>query len=329
MAIPKKLKTRWQIYSEELSQVRELTKDFTQSPFGFTEEGLLDFRGIYFGNPKEVPAYEVIHIDDLSLCNADFSGSVWRGVVLWSTDKNSPASIKNVVFDQSSFETWFGAKDYLMENCSFTDCKYKDVHFYCHSINRCNFENIKKSSRFTFSIDKMIENCRFTGEMVKVNFWQSPMQNCIFEGRLYDCSFAGVKNDHFKELVNNKRPKTIADLDNRMLNIDFSKADLVVCNFSHYIHLDLVKPSPNNCILKLTDEFYSELQKLIKQKAGTLTEEMLNYIPLFCKPHEQIPYRCFYKEDNRYKSPEFNKLYYELICEAAKNTNTRICDKQN
>jgi hypothetical protein len=86
MAVSIKLKRRWDVYTT-LEEVLSATQNLSVSPFGLTEEGLQDFRGIKLigkieevsipaqGGTRWITKTENIHA---SLSYADFSGSLWQ-----------------------------------------------------------------------------------------------------------------------------------------------------------------------------------------------------------------------------------------------------------
>ena len=86
MAISIKLKRRWDEYPT-LQDVLAATQNLSVSPFGLTEEGLQDFRGIKpigkieevstpaRGGTRRITKTENIHT---SLSYADFSGLPWQ-----------------------------------------------------------------------------------------------------------------------------------------------------------------------------------------------------------------------------------------------------------
>ena len=96
MAISTKLKKRWDVYPT-LQELLTATQNLSVSPFGLTEEGLQDFRGIkLIGERVQVPlrnGYMWENISKplhISLSYADFSGSVWQYFAIEETDDSNP-----------------------------------------------------------------------------------------------------------------------------------------------------------------------------------------------------------------------------------------------
>ena len=236
MAISTKLKKRWDVYPT-LQELLTATQNLSVSPFGLTEEGLQDFRGIkLIGERVQVPlrnGYMWENISQplhISLSYADFSGSVWQYFAIEETDDFTPV-IDHVIFDESMFQLSAYAicgNGATFLSCSFAGCKYKWGDFIGATLKDCRFTQIKKNVRLKFNSCKLLENCLFSGEIHKALFGYSNLKNCTFEGLLYDCSFEGV------EKIGNLRKGEIIPpekVDNRMDGLDFSKADIIMCSF--------------------------------------------------------------------------------------------------
>ena len=236
MAISIKPKKRWDVYPA-LQDVLAATKNLSVSPFGLTEEGLQDFRGIkLIGERAQVPLRNGYMWENISkplhtsLSYADFSGSVWQYFAIEETADFTPV-IDHVIFDESVFELSAYAicgNGATFLSCGFAGCKYKWGEFIGATLKDCRFTQIKKNVRLKFNRCKSLENCLFSGEIHKALFWYSNLKDCTFEGLLYDCSFYGA------EKTGNLRKGEIIPpekVDNRMDGVDFSKADIIMCNF--------------------------------------------------------------------------------------------------
>ncbi|MDO4881392.1 MAG: pentapeptide repeat-containing protein [Capnocytophaga sp.] len=332
MAISIKLKKRWDIYPT-LQDVLTATQNLSVSPFGLTEEGLQDFRGIkLIGERKSVPLREGYMWENISkplhtsLSYADFSGSVWQYFAIEETE-DFTAVIDHVIFDESVFELSAYAicgRDATFLSCSFANCKYKWGEFIRATLKDCRFTQIKKNVRLKFNSCKLLENCLFSGEIHKTLFWHSNLKNCTFEGVLYDCSFYGV------EKIGDLRKGEIIppeNVDNRMDGVDFSKAELIMCNFTSFCYLDKVKPSEKNCIFKATDEFYSYLLATIERSDSPLKKDLTKWAALLYAPHITEPYRVAHPDDLSFKYPEkvaLSQTLYDFVCEAAEATGCRV-----
>ena len=330
MAISIKLKKRWDVYPT-LQDVLAATKNLSVSPFGLTEEGLQDFRGIKLvGERAQVPLRNGYMRENISkplhtsLSYADFSGSVWQYFAIEETADFTPV-IDHVIFDESVFELSAYAicgNGATFLSCSFVGCKYKWGEFIGAMLKDCRFTQIKKNVRLKFNSCKLLEDCLFSGEIHKALFWHSSLKNCTFEGTLYDCSFYGVE-----KITDLRRGEIIPpeNVDNRMDGVDFSKADIIMCNFWSFCYLDKVKPSKNNCVFKVTDEFYSCLLSVIENSDSPLKEELIKEAKSDFAPHPTTPYEVIHPKDFLYpEKAELAQALYDLVCEAAEATGCRV-----
>lgn len=112
-----------------------------------------------------------------------------------------------------------------------------------------------------------------------------------------------------------------------MDGVDFSKADIIMCNFWSFCYLDKVKPSKNNCVFKATDEFYDCLLATIESSDSPLKEGLIRKAKLFYAPHNTAPYEVAHPGNLSFKHPEVAKLsraLYDFVCRAAEATGCRI-----
>ncbi len=330
MAISIKLKKRWDVYPA-LQDVLAATKNLSVSPFGLTEEGLQDFRGIkLIGERAQVPLRNGYMWENVSkplhtsLSYADFSGSVWQYFAIEETEDFIPV-IDHVIFDESVFELSAYAicgNGATFLSCSFAGCKYKWGDFIGATLKDCRFTQIKKNVRLKFNRCKSLENCLFSGEIHKALFWHSSLKNCTFEGTLYDCSFYGVE-----KITDLRKGEIIPpeNVDNRMDGVDFSKADIIMCNFWSFCYLDKVKPSKNNCVFKVTDEFHNCLLSIIKNSDSPLKEELIKEAKSDFAPHPTTPYEVIHPKDFLYpEKAELAQALYNFVCKAAEATGCRV-----
>ena len=190
------------------------------------------------------------------------------------------------------------------------------------TLKDCRFTQIKKNVRLKFNSCKLLEDCFFSGEIHKALFWHSSLKNCAFEGTLYDCSFYGVE-----KITDLRKGEIIPpeNVDNRMDGVDFSKADIIMCNFWSFCYLDKVKPSKNNCVFKVTDEFYSCLLSIIENSDSPLKEELIKEAKSDYSPHPTTPYEVIHPKDFLYpEKAELAQALYDLVCEAAEATGCRV-----
>ena len=324
MPIPTKLKKRWDVYPT-LQDVLTATHNLSQSPFGLTEDGLHDFRGIKLQMPSDSVYYEN-HELPVSLHRADFSGSTWENVSLTTADDAQPCIVFDCLFDESKhYNSLSSFSRICFENCSFHACTFKHFYF-AGSLKNCRITGIKKNnSKLEFGCD-FISDCLFEGEMRKLKFWGSPLDNCTFKGTLYDCSFEGLNINSDKWKQGYVSPD---EVDNRFNNLDCTEAEFIMCTFHSFCYLDRVKPSSNNCLVHITDEFFAELNRLIASQADAdLTGKLLDWARLFYRPHIQIPYKFAHPDDfvhaNKPETIPFARQLYDFVCQAAEATGCRV-----
>ena len=104
-----------------------------------------------------------------------------------------------------------------------------------------------------------------------------------------------------------------------MDGVDFSKADIIMCSFWSFCYLDKVKPSKNNCVFKVTDEFYDCLLATIESSDSPLKEELIGKARLFYAPHNTAPYEVAHPGNLSFKHPEVAEL-----SRAAETTGCRV-----
>ena len=101
----------------------------------------------------------------------------------------------------------------------------------------------------------------------------------------------------------------------------------IMCGFQSFCYLDKVKPSKNNCIFKVTDEFQNYLLTAIESSDSPLKEKLIEYAKLFYAPHTTTPYEVAHPNNFSFKHPEETELsqqLYNFVCEAAEATGCRV-----
>ena len=112
-----------------------------------------------------------------------------------------------------------------------------------------------------------------------------------------------------------------------MDGVDFSKADIIMCSFQSFCYLDKVKPSKNNCVFKVTDEFHNYLLTAIESSGSSLKERLIEYAELFYAPHTTTPYEVAHPNNFSFKNPEEAELsqqLYDFVCKASEATGCRV-----
>jgi len=88
-----------------------------------------------------------------------------------------------------------------------------------------------------------------------------------------------------------------------------------------------VKPSKNNCVFKVTDEFHNYLLTAIESSDSPLKEKLIEYAKLFYAPHTTTPYEVAHPNNFSFKHPEEAELsqqLYNFVCKAAEATGCRV-----
>jgi uncharacterized protein YjbI with pentapeptide repeats len=325
------LKKRWNIFSDS-EEVFRKTRKFSVSPFGRTEEGLLDFRGLpltsslIIENDPGAGWCSEAHRADIS--DADFSESSWQGFDL------EHSTLERCRFSKAKFVGNLFFRETCFTGCVFEDCSFRDVRFVDSKIEKTHFRKLKvKTSKQLNFIAAKIDGCSFEGTMRKISFSMgavSSISHTSFSGTLTDCTFWGhpevILLDAEKGIYGKIPP---SEVDNRMDGVDFSKASLILCSISNsYCYLDkVIPPAPeNNCIALLNAAFYDRLTDLLTQEMPpALAEEAVSFTELFFKPHVCTPYGVMGPHDFVKDFGEDGaRRFYELFLRAAIETGVKV-----
>lgn len=147
-----------------------------QSPFGRTDNGQHDLRGITFTN-KSLKRLELFNID-FSEANLD---NLW---------------VEDCVFEECRFDrailTQLGVKGGRINNCSFrkSDMRSSFIGYDGTEISNCIFDGVRLArTKFRNAIFSRIE---FRGrEWSNIEFCPSGFWNCVFTGVFKGCMFYG------------------------------------------------------------------------------------------------------------------------------------------
>ena len=228
----KQLKDRWDKYpAKKLSGGLFGIKD-TKSPFGLTEEGYEDFRGI--------------HIED-TLKKANFMNADFSYASFGEMSRIYNCAFFNVLFYKADMQH-FSEHANLFKKCVFDQCKFNFAYIGGGSSQYENCLFIKnKFYRTTMFKKPEFYNCIFENNRLKgVDFSVAYFENCKFIGDIVDVPFRGDdpsgQSGEFKK--------------NIMKNIDFSHANLSWIGFTGGIPLNDIKlPSDKNIIF--IEDMYS------------------------------------------------------------------------
>jgi hypothetical protein len=197
------LRARWQYVAIDISR---------PSPFGKTDCGFDDFRGISLDWPEGVlrPTYQV------NFSQADFSF----------------CELVDISFENSNFDNCLFSKS-AWEDCSlnesgFVGCDFSDAKLTAVGlswINRSNFEHCSfkhsKLKKVTFKLcnfkDVTIDGDRWT----HLEFEETQFHRCHFEGKFEHCLFRGL--DHLRDKAEKVRQRGgifDSDMSSAVLGID-------------------------------------------------------------------------------------------------------------
>lgn len=259
----KKYRERWNIYSDaELKELIIGKGAFLNSPFGFTEDNLIDFRGYNFSNKE---------LHSLCIKDLDFSYSIF------SNSRIHKSIFKNVLFNNTKFEksTEHGN---TFNNCSFNKTTISRVHFgYDGSqYNNCYFDYAKILS--SIFIRAEFNYCFFSNIKINnVEFNASSFEYCTFSGLLNGVWFMG--EFQVPKIDNKKFGKPRL---NKMLNVDFNNAELKNLTFSSNCDLSTVilPKSGNYTLIDNLKEYIDEINKKKALQSQSIQYEIEKFIKL-------------------------------------------------
>ncbi|QKJ29001.1 pentapeptide repeat-containing protein [Mucilaginibacter mali] len=239
----------------------------------------------------------------------------------------SYAQIQKCKFSNCVFESVI-AKELEISASDFIDCVFKKVNFYCSFMNKnigsnsgsyvnCTFDeaNLTETSfRFPTIKNCVFKNCKLSA----TNFDGSRFDNCKFIGKVDSPLFKGYSVYAVKSILwifNRIDPKMYP---NKMLNVDFSEAEMKGVSFSHGIDL-------TTCIFPKGDQYI-----FIKNLNGTMTNVRETIATEWEDDEQERGLRLidnlFYdkrKQDQQMDfidtlftgnyDPEFDKIFFDLI----------------
>lgn len=103
---------------------------------------------------------------------------------------------------------------------------------------------------------------------------------------------------------------------------------LLCVAFGHFVIWIKSNPQKNNCVFKVTDEFYDCLLATIESSDSPLKEGLIGKAKLFYAPHNTAPYEVAHPGNPSFKHPEVAELsraLYDFVCRAAETTGRRVC----
>lgn len=297
---PKELIERWEspMASPFKERILNLAKKGGElsthlSPFGFTDSGKIDFRGI---------SIEHNMISRLIAKNIDFSHS----------------NFKHSRFYNSVFENcYFNSADFTDSSThggNQTDCTFENSKFNLASIGHDNTKYIRvlfRKCNFIRSGYVVPEfwscqwiDCKLTG----VNFEGSFFKDCNFEGKVSDVWFHG----YYTGVLDNVKGRK-----NEMENVSFENATISSLNFSDNCCLKTVKIPQNGSCYKYSNwiQKLTRLEIEVKKWEG---ESFINgdrFIKVFLEI-AKLTNQNWYILDTAWIETRFGKIPSEKIIQS-------------
>lgn len=175
-----------------------------ESPFGRTEEGYEDFRGLVIDEPFRLDSFL------LEACDLTY----FRGHNLIFLN----SIIRDCRFDQAKLR-WGDSKCEIL-NVSFLDADISGATFGMHRSRfyDCNFS--RSDLRGVNANRPLFEKCRFEkARITHAQFGNASFTSCVFKGKIKKCWFSAAAGSGFKEC-------------------DLREASFVDCNFRRMKFLD-------------------------------------------------------------------------------------------
>lgn len=262
----KELKERW---GPQAIKLRE------PSPFGLTDRGLHDFRGIGFRDTD---------LSNEKIFDSDFSYADFDELRI------KDSSFKNCVFFKAiltRISVWKGCFQF----CEFEKSDMRRAHlgFGGTYIENCSFKGA--NVRNTSLINTIFRNIEFEGNTwSKTDFGASGFWNCSFSGVLSDVMFRG------NHLLPSAKMQFGKAKDTGLHNVSFENAVLQWVGFDEYCELEnIILPSNGEAFVCRTDNLIEFLTKLTPD---TKEQRMLQkYVRIICPDPDTQPLRMVIKSD--------------------------------
>lgn len=255
--------------------------------------------------------FKHINLNDIDFSYADLSYTLWtyckfENLIMYSTNFSNvrlwACSMKNCNIEKTNLSgSLLGSR--LKKNSG----TYQGVVF-----KNSNFKN----TAYSFPL---FNNCSFIDcALDDVNFDGSRFENCIFKGKLYSPIFRGFTTKYEKRFFW-ERSINPYDFPNKMINVDFSDAQLYGVSFIDGVDISTCKLPKQGEYLLVNDleAVYSQVHDVVKQEwygeDKRLGLDIINNI-YYTKHHknqnQDIVDKAFLTEQF---SPEFGNRFFELI----------------
>lgn len=225
----KQLGTRWQIaagkdFVDRLTLMGRSGNGFSvsESPFGVTEDGLLDLRGLRITEKAELRRVAFSH--------ADFGAASWKGAWL------ERCTFTNAKFDGAGFQKIAEHGNEFID-CSFLKSSFREaaLGYKGSSFQRCTFDGVD-FNRAVF-VRPEFDGCAFYHcKLDGCDLNGSSFEQCRFVGSLRNVWFRGGFA-HPNDVSRYGQPRA-----NQMTDVSFESACLRDVTFSNGCNLASVKP---------------------------------------------------------------------------------------
>lgn len=252
----KQLKERWRSVQDQYEVflndlLTEQTVVLENLPFGYTEEGKCDLRGINLKGFDVNASSNRMVLNEVLFENCDFSFSDFEDLNLEQCQFNDclivSANWKNLLefenrFNQCVFHkvdfrhAFIGNRNSKYDTCTFDACNFQKCFLYSPQFLNVEFKNC---------------NLKY------IDFSGASFENCLFESKMSNVTFRGECIESNNENSGYKK--------NEMKQVSFEKLDFHDLDFSNDCHLDdlKVKKDPKYLLVK---DFKSKMTKLYKAR---------------------------------------------------------------
>ncbi|MGE4481421.1 hypothetical protein [Acidocella sp.] len=249
-------------------------------PFGKTEEGLFDFRGLTVRKPGLGP-FKVFRHAQFKLC--DFTAGTL------ATTHVEHSVFQDCVFDYANMNN-FGDYGNTFTNCRFYRCEWqagaigydsnksKRGEYQSRYVN-CHFENMKMTR--TVIGDPYFVGCAFVFKKLRgVDFGCSGFVNCRFEGAFQDLTFRGKYSDT-SDTARKGDPQYAG-----FTNVSFEKAVLQWFTLRDGFPLRSVKmPEDGSAFIAYIPRLYQDQQAIVERLSDQRSKTAVaDYLNIKCDP---------------------------------------------
>ncbi len=296
-------------------------------------DGRIDLRGLPFPRRGRWGAFP--WLPELQPASADlpvmhglrapFKGPKLEGVDL------SFADLEDTLWESCTFKDVI-ARSANLSNCVFSDSLFEDVDFtganlFCsvlggftgyetNTFRRVNFT--RADLRQTVYRFPLFEGCDFSGaKFANVDFGASRFVRCRFVGKLKGAEFRGSWEMRYhlgqEREYFDKRRIMPADIKNKMLDVDFSHADLNGVTFWGVDLSNCKLPSDDrHVIVRDPRSFYERVKAVLATEwSGSQREETLDILDMLIGPGDRFAKKLEVTQRAKHGEAETARLFHE------------------